>query len=71
MTRIPNEYHPIHCKIWRQPNDDGPCTCGTMRPQRQDNLTDQIKDLIRLANQHGMYDAADHLARTFKLSSVG
>ncbi len=26
---------------------------------RQDSLTDQIRDLVKLANEHGMYDAAD------------
>lgn len=29
------------------------------KPQRQDSLTDQLADLIRVANRLGMYDAAD------------
>jgi len=28
---------------------------------RQDSVTDQLKDLVNLANQNGMYDAADWL----------
>lgn len=31
----------------------------TQRVQRQDSVTDQLHDLIRLANDHGLYDAAD------------
>jgi hypothetical protein len=27
--------------------------------QRQDSVTDQLYDLVNLANQNGMYDAAD------------
>ena len=34
------------------------------KPQRQDSLYDQLKDLIPLANQEGCYDAADFLRRT-------
>lgn len=29
--------------------------------QRQDSLHDQLRDLIPIANQNGMYDAADYL----------
>lgn len=32
-------------------------------PQRQDGLADQLRDLVALANLHGMYDAADWLER--------
>lgn len=32
-----------------------------IHPQRQDGLTYQLKDLVCLANVHGMYDAADWL----------
>jgi hypothetical protein len=35
----------------------------TNRPQRQDALFDQLRDLIVLANEHGMYDAADAVQR--------
>jgi hypothetical protein len=31
--------------------------------QRQDSLTDQLKDLIVVANRLGMYDAADFIAQ--------
>lgn len=30
-------------------------------PQRQDSLSDQLRDLVRLAKRLGMYDAADYL----------
>jgi hypothetical protein len=33
----------------------------TQRPQRQDSLNDQLRDLHRLAARLGMYDAADWL----------
>lgn len=31
------------------------------QPQRQDSLTDQLRDLHRVAARLGMYDAADWL----------
>jgi hypothetical protein len=31
------------------------------KPQRQDSLYDQLKDLIPLANKEGCYDAADYI----------
>lgn len=33
------------------------------RPQRQDALDDQLKDLALVANRLGMYDAADFIDR--------
>jgi hypothetical protein len=30
-------------------------------PQRQDSMTDQLKDLWQIANKFGFYDAADHI----------
>jgi hypothetical protein len=33
---------------------------------RQDSLTDQLRDLIRLANRGGMYDAADYLTEVMQ-----
>lgn len=33
------------------------------QPQRQDSLHHQLQDLIAVANQCGMYDAADFLRR--------
>jgi len=30
-------------------------------PQRQDSTTSQLKDLIRVAEKLGMYDAADYI----------
>lgn len=35
-------------------------------PQRQDGLNDQLRDLVTLANVHGMYDAADWLQQEVK-----
>lgn len=35
------------------------------KQQRQDSITDQMRDLHRLAVENGMYDAADWLTRTF------
>jgi hypothetical protein len=29
--------------------------------QRQDSLEDQLKDLVKIANRFGFYDAADHI----------
>lgn len=29
------------------------------KPQRQDSLTDQLRDLVPIAEREGMYDAAD------------
>ncbi len=34
--------------------------------QRQDSVTDQLKDLVKLANQNGMYDAADWILDNLK-----
>ena len=34
-------------------------------PQRQDSLTDQMKDLYNVANKFGLYDAADYIRRNF------
>lgn len=34
-------------------------------PQRQDATNDQLRDLWRVANQLGMYDAADAIRRMF------
>ncbi|MFD0587676.1 hypothetical protein ACFQZE_06650 [Paenibacillus sp. GCM10027627] len=34
-------------------------------PQRQDSVTDQMLDLISIANLLGFYDAADYIKRTF------
>jgi hypothetical protein len=34
--------------------------------QRQDSLDDQLRDLILIANQHGMYDAADYLTHVIE-----
>ena len=33
--------------------------------QRQDSLTDQMRRVHRLAHQHGEWDAADWIARTY------
>lgn len=33
------------------------------KPQRQDSLLDQLKDLIPIATSEGMYDAADLLLK--------
>ena len=41
------------------------------RPQRQDSLSDQLEDLIAVANRLGMYDASDYLQRLAKLGKVG
>lgn len=30
-------------------------------PQRQDGTSDQLADLVQVANRLGMYDAADYL----------
>lgn len=34
--------------------------------QRQDSLQDQLRDLVAIANQHGMYDAADYIDHVLK-----
>jgi hypothetical protein len=34
-------------------------------PQRQDSLTDQMEEVMRLANRAGCYDAADWIGRRF------
>ena len=31
----------------------------TQQPQRQDGITDQLRDLYAFANKLGLYDAAD------------
>ena len=36
---------------------------GKHLPQRQDSLTDQMRDVIPLATKAGCYDAADYLRR--------
>lgn len=33
------------------------------KAQRQDSLTEQLRDLIPIAEREGMYDAADYLKR--------
>ena len=35
-------------------------------PQRQDSTTDQLRDLIGVANQLGLYDAADFIKDTLQ-----
>jgi hypothetical protein len=35
---------------------------SAQKPQRQDSLTDQLRDLVHVANREGMYDAADWIA---------
>lgn len=37
-----------------------------MKQQRQDSLTAQLKDLIPIADENGMYDAADYLKLVLK-----
>jgi hypothetical protein len=37
---------------------------GKNKPQRQDAVLDQLRDLIPVANREGCYDAADFLRRT-------
>ena len=39
---------------------------GERRPQRQDALNDQLKDVIGLAEQAGCYDAADFIRGMLK-----
>lgn len=40
--------------------EDDTCPALKNNPeQRQDSVTDQLMDLVKLANQNGMYDAAD------------
>lgn len=36
------------------------------KPQRQDSLDAQLRDLAALGNKHGMYDAADLVQRLVK-----
>jgi hypothetical protein len=36
------------------------------KPQRQDALNDQLRDLVVLANHNGMYDAADFITSLLK-----
>lgn len=35
-------------------------------PQRQDSTTDQLLDLIGVANQLGLYDAADFIKNSLR-----
>jgi hypothetical protein len=35
--------------------------CSLARDQSQASLTDQLQELVQLANQNGLYDAADYL----------
>jgi len=35
-------------------------------PQRQDSLTDQLKDLYQIANKFGLYDAADFVRKLYE-----
>ena len=37
---------------------------------RQDSLHDQLRDLIQLANKHGMYDAADFIKNIIEVDSI-
>jgi hypothetical protein len=37
--------------------------CDQPQVQRQDATDAQLQDLVRLAEQHGMYDAADYVKR--------
>lgn len=34
--------------------------------QSQASLTDQLKELVYLANQNGLYDAADYITRALE-----
>ena len=34
--------------------------------QRQDSLEDQLRDLVKVANRFGFYDAADHISQMVK-----
>lgn len=38
-----------------------------MKAQRQDSLTDQMNDLVKLAIEHGMYDAVDWIRKRWEL----
>ena len=38
--------------------------------QRQDSLTDQMRDLIPYAIERGMYDAADYINKVFPSKGV-
>lgn len=40
-------------------------TKSARKPQRQDSLTDQINDLIDLAEREGLYDASDWIRKRF------
>ena len=40
---------------------------GEYKPQRQDALNLQLKDLITVAEQHGMYDAADYIKQVLSI----
>lgn len=38
------------------------------RPQRQDSVMDQLKDLAFVADRLGMYDAADFIRRHLRIN---
>lgn len=39
-------------------------------PQRQDSVTEQLADLLRVANRLGFYDAADAIRTLFETDSI-
>lgn len=39
------------------------------KAQRQDSVTDQLRDLIQIANHEGMYDAADWIRRSLEFTA--
>jgi len=39
-------------------------------PQRQDSTSDQLIDLIQVANRFGFYDAADYLRNVFNSQAL-
>jgi len=52
------------------------CGCGGQcgsetcpRYQSQASLTDQLRELQGIANRHGLYDAADFIARSLSSAS--
>jgi len=53
-----------------EPSKEQRCPRSQLRfvAVRQDSVTDQLLDLVALANMHGMYDAADWLSA--KLASI-
>jgi hypothetical protein len=38
-----------------------------MKPQSQESLLDQLKELIPIANKEGLYDAADYLSELVRV----